>query len=221
MRHLLRGQLQHLLFVVLLVPGLYALARPGLSGGVAFGISDQRWLLLMVIVVLTHQIIVAAVFRLQLAFSLMTRLFGSRDMIVWGSVFLPLLILRVITLVGLAHASSGSMAIPWWIANPLAVILIVPALYTLYSVFRYFGLGRALGGDHFRESYRTMPFEARGMFRYSSNAMYSFAFLLLWAIALVTQSRAALAAAAFQHAYIWVHWYCTEAPDIEVLFPKK
>jgi len=55
-------------------------------------------------------------------------------------------------------------------------------------------------------------------FRYSGNAMYTFAFMILWAIALWTQSRAALALALFQHAYIWVHFYCTEAPDLEVLY---
>ena len=47
--------------------------------------------------------------------------------------------------------------------------------------------------------------------------MYTLAFLGLWTIALATNSRAALAACLFQHAYIWVHWYCTEQPDIRVL----
>jgi hypothetical protein len=62
-----------------------------------------------------------------------------------------------------------------------------------------------------------MPFVRRGAFRWSPNAMYAYAFLLLWAIALIGNSRAALAVALFQHAYIWVHMYCTEDPDLQLL----
>ena len=45
--------------------------------------------------------------------------------------------------------------------------------------------------------------------------MYAFVFLGLWGIALVAGSLAALSAPLFQHAYIWVHYYCTEHPDME------
>ncbi|MFW5850458.1 MAG: methyltransferase [Spirochaetota bacterium] len=72
-------------------------------------------------------------------------------------------------------------------------------------------------GDHFRRRYREMPLVTQGVFRFSSNAMYGYAFLLLWAIALITRSHAALAAALFQHTYIWVHRYCTEEPDMPLL----
>ena len=74
------------------------------------------------------------------------------------------------------------------------------------------------GGDHFRTRYRAMPLVEQGAFRYSSNAMYTFGLLILWTIALWAQSRTALAMAMFQHAYIWVHLYCTEAPDLKVLY---
>jgi len=66
-----------------------------------------------------------------------------------------------------------------------------------------------------------MPLVKEGAFKYSSNAMYAFAFLLFWAIALLTGSRAALASALFQHAYIWVHMYCTENPDMEIIHGKS
>ncbi len=48
--------------------------------------------------------------------------------------------------------------------------------------------------------------------------MYAFVFLGLWGIAIIGRSQAALAVALFQHAYIWVHWYCTEQPDLVVLY---
>mgnify|MGYP005745675243 FL=1 len=99
-------------------------------------------------------------------------------------------------------------------------LLLIPSLYTACSIKRYFGVPRALGGDHFREHYRQMPFVRKGAFAWTSNAMYTLAFLGLWAIALLTGSRAALAVCLFEHAYIWVHWYCIEEPDIRVLYGR-
>jgi hypothetical protein len=50
--------------------------------------------------------------------------------------------------------------------------------------------------------------------------MYAFLFLCFWSLALLAGSRAALASALFQHAYIWVHMYCTEGPDMRVLYGR-
>jgi hypothetical protein len=91
-------------------------------------------------------------------------------------------------------------------------------VWTMHSVKTYFGFARALGGDHFFERYRAMPMVRGGAFAWSSNAMYSFGFLGLWGIALIARSQASLAVALFQHAYIWVHWYCTEQPDCVLLY---
>ena len=80
----------------------------------------------------------------------------------------------------------------------------------MHSVFRYFTIPRALGGDHFHDQYLNLPLVDQGAFKYSSNAMYSFVFLGMWGIALLTGSWNALVLALFNHAYIWVHMYCTE-----------
>jgi Phospholipid methyltransferase len=48
--------------------------------------------------------------------------------------------------------------------------------------------------------------------------MYTFGFFGLWVIALFARSHAALVGAVFQHAYVWVHYVCTEQPDMEVLY---
>ena len=65
------------------------------------------------------------------------------------------------------------------------------------------------------------PMVCEGAFKYSANAMYSFVFIGLWGIALLLGSQAALAVVLFQHAYIWVHWYCTEQPDGVVLYGQS
>lgn len=40
----------------------------------------------------------------------------------------------------------------------------------------------------------------------------------LWSIAFLLGSQAALSVALFQHAYIWVHYSCTEEPDMRLLY---
>ena len=63
-----------------------------------------------------------------------------------------------------------------------------------------------------------MPMVREGAFRHTSNAMYGLVFLGLWGIALLFGSWNALVVALFQHAYIWVHMYCTEAPDMRRIY---
>jgi hypothetical protein len=219
-RFLFERQLQHILLLVCLIPGAIYLALPALDGTSWLGISDTAWFYALILVVLVHQIVVWFVFRTQLVFSLFSRLFGRYDMIVWGAIFLPLLFLRPILTVGLGLADLGSLKLIGGLRIVLGLVLLLPFGYTMWSFERYFSVPRALGGDHFRQRYREMPLVKEGAFRYSSNAMYSFGFLFLWSIALLTGSRAALGAALFQHAYIWVHMYCTEEPDMQVIYGK-
>lgn len=48
--------------------------------------------------------------------------------------------------------------------------------------------------------------------------MYVCAFLLFWALAVGFNSMAALVVTAFSHAYICVHFYATETPDMDFLY---
>ena len=77
---------------------------------------------------------------------------------------------------------------------------------------------RASGADHFDVKYRSMPLVREGIFRFTDNAMYTYAFLLFWALAIGFASTGALVVAAFSHLYIWVHYYCTEKPDMESIY---
>ena len=94
----------------------------------------------------------------------------------------------------------------------------MPALYAGYSVKRYFGMLRASGADHFDARYRAMPMVDQGIFRYTKNGMYLYAFLAFWAIAIGFNSAAATLVAAFSHAYIWVHFHTVEKPDMDYLY---
>lgn len=212
------GQIQHALLLAGLLPGAVAVAAPALDGSSWLGVADRTWFYAVIAVAVLHQVLGWFVFRAQLVFSLFTRLFGRRDLAVWGCLFFPLLLLRPLLTLALGLADAGSLdAIRGW-QSLIGACLLLPALATGWSVGKHFGVRRALGGDHFRQRYRELPLVRAGMFKYSSNAMYSFAFLIFWALAFLTGSRAALAAALFQHAYIWVHLYCTEAPDMRLIY---
>lgn len=218
--HLLAGQFQHVLLLACLAPGALFLAAPALDGTTWLGVADRAWFGSLVVVVVVHQVLGWFVFRTQLVWSLFSRLFGRFDLVVWGVLFFPLLAARLVLTIGLAVADAGSLGGTRGVQVGVAVLLLVPVGYTLWSVHRYFGVTRALGGDHFRGTYRELGLVAQGAFRWTPHAMYTFAFLVFWSIALLGGSRAALAAALFQHAYIWVHLYCTERPDMEVIYGR-
>jgi protein-S-isoprenylcysteine O-methyltransferase Ste14 len=135
-------------------------------------------------------------------------------------VFLPLFALRPVVVAAVGLADAGSLWAPGTVSLAAGVAVSAPALWTFASVARYFGIRRALGVDHFDRDFDA-PLVRRGAFAVVPNAMYVFGFLLLWGIAVATGSRAALAAAAFQHALIWAHYRGVERPDMEVIYEGR
>jgi len=133
-----------------------------------------------------------------------------------------LFLARPITIFALAIANRGTLAIPLWINIPLIGVCLGIVAYMIYSFIKYFGAERALGMDHFKPAeYRELPFVGEGIFKWSSNAMYTYAFLALWMIGLIFNSKAALLAALFNHLYIWAHYYFTEHPDMQYIYRDK
>jgi len=217
-RHFFRGQLIHLGSIPVLAAVSYSFAAPALGDGAWLGLSDTAWFVLCLLLPIVHQIFVWTGWRAQLGWRLFTRMFGKADFIVWGAIFLTLLATRPLVVVGLAAADAGSSALPGAVGAALGGLLLLPAVYAMASVARWFGIDRALGGDHFRERYRHLPFVKKGAFRLTPNAMYVFVFLALWSIALIAGSVAAQAAAFFQHAFIFAHYLGTEEPDMRLLY---
>lgn len=162
-----------------------------------------------------HQIYVWLTWRLELNFNSISRTLGFKGYVagfflLFGGRFLTLLLLAWL------DRGSAGLSLPWTVILTLACAL--PGLYAMYSVNRYFGMTRAAGADHFDAKYRAMPLVNKGIFRFTNNGMYVYAFLLFWAIAFGFNSSAALAVAAFSHAYIWVHHFATERIDMAYLY---
>lgn len=164
---------------------------------------------------IVHQVFVWLAWRLELRSSTTSNAIGFCGYLVW---FFLLFGGRFISLLALAWMDRGSLklaVLPQAIATTLLALL---GIYTMYSVKRYFGFARAAGADHFDPKYRDMPLVKEGIFRFTSNGMYVYGFLLFWAIAIGLNSSAAVTVAAFSHAYIWVHFHATEKPDMDFLY---
>ena len=208
----------HLFLLVLLLVGVAVVAQGDVLSGQLWGISTQAWLWIAIVVPVIHQIFVWLFWRLELHRGLITSWFGKNGFPIYKLGFTILFAARPISILLLGISNYGTLACPPALMYTAAVILLVPGVYTMYSVAHYFGMDRAYGIDHFDHAYRNKPFVKQGMFRYTNNAMYKFGFLILWSIALFTLSKAALLAVVFNHLYIWVHFYFTELPDIRRIY---
>ena len=219
---MLKKQEQHLFSLTILLLGVYFLATGDVLSGQLWGVSTEAWLWIAIVTPVLHQIMVALLWRAELYHNKMTQWFGEQAFPLFKVIFTILFVGRPVTLILLGVSNTGTLGLSPALAYILAGILMIPFAYTMYSVFHYFGVDRAYGEDHFKPaSYKDKPFVKQGMFQYTSNAMYKFGFLVLWAIALVFLSKAALLAAAFNHLYIWVHYYFTELPDIQFIYGRS
>jgi hypothetical protein len=214
-------QIHHFIALILLVLGVCALADNTALFGQLWGVSTYTWLWLSIAVPVLHQVYVWFAWRTQLKYSLISRIFGESGFRVYRIGFTVLFASRLIFIILLSLSNRNSIVLSSGFSYALAVVFILLSGYLFYSVRTYFGFKRAYGIDHFDESYRHLPFVREGIFKYTSNAMYTFGFLVLWVPGLIFFSKAALLAACFNHVYIWVHYYTTELPDIRYIYGSR
>jgi len=211
----------HYFFLALLLALVVVLARGDTVSGQLWEVRTHTWMWIAIAVPILHQIFVWFFWRLELHHGLITKWFGENGFPLYKFIFTVLFAARPISILLLGISNYNSLTCPSSLMYAVAVILLIPGIYTMYSVVHFFGMDRAYGIDHFDPSYRDKPFVKQGMFKYTDNAMYKFGFLILWSLALFTLSKAALLAAAFNHLYIWVHFYFTELPDIRSIYGKS
>jgi len=165
-----------------------------------------------------HQLYVWVTWRLELRSKTVSRVIGFRPYLV---IFFILLIGRLVPFLMLCWANRESLGLEILPRLVLSILLLLPALYTMYSVKTYFGFTRAAGADHFELAYRNLPIVKRGIFKFSSNSMYVFGFMMFWAMAITFDAKAALLASAFGHIYIWIHYFSVEKPDMNYLYDSQ
>lgn len=218
-RNMFVGQSAHAFLLFSLgVCILLAADLPGFFEGEYGGLPTQTWFVLVVVNAVVHQLYVWFCWRIELHARGMSRVFGRWAFPVYASFFTVLILARPVLVTMLAISNAATLPIGEELARVIAVVLAMPVVYLGYSIRRYFGFARAFGIDHFDPAYRPLPLVRGGIFRLTPNAMYTFGFLLLWIPAFYFRSVAAVVAAAFSHAYIWVHYLTTEKPDMEVIY---
>lgn len=214
-----KGQTLHAALLVLLLVGVwFFIDLDQLGRRHLFGLRGNSWLAIAVAIPILHQVFVWLVWRTELCTGAITRHLGHPGFLIYFVLFQLFFWSRFLFLIFLVVCDRSSLDLPIWVRGIVILILGVPTIYAAYSVARYFGVVRASGADHFDEDYRSLPMVKEGIFRYTSNAMYTFAFLAFWIIAIAGASWAGLVVAAFSHAYIWVHYFCTERPDMQAIY---
>lgn len=217
----LEGQLAHAILLGVLIVGVQAAtALPGVAEGELWGLSTITWLWLSVASAVAHQVWVAVCWRAELHHGGLSARLGPAGFRLYAAGFALLSAARFATLIPLSVANAGTVDAPSGVSIGAGVACILLGTWVMVSVARYFSFRRALGVDHFDASMRTVPFVRRGVFRWTPNAMYVLGFALVWAPGFLSESKAGLLAAAFMHAYIWVHYWCTERPDMVRIYAR-
>jgi len=219
LKPLFEKQAQHLVWLALLLAGVAWIARgEEFQHGSYLGISTSAWFWWSIALPVIHQVWVATCWRLELHHQALSRSLGDGGFRLYAAGFAFWSAGRFLTLIPLALANQGTVEVGQRWLNALAIVITVPTVYLFYSVARYFGFRRALGIDHFDPSYRQKPFVRKGIFRFTRNGMYTVGFGAIWLPGLLCASQAALLSAAFSHLYIWVHYFCTELPDMRRIY---
>ena len=187
------------------------------NSNIFLGIGVKNWFLFSMMTPLLHQGYVWLCWRSELCWKTISTTIGFKA---YAVIFIIIMILRLFS-IGLCFADYGSWFNPGWIAWIISVLIFIPFIYTIYSIKKYFGFMRATGIDHFDPSYKDKPFEKRGIFKWSSNAMYTFAIAVFFGFAISAGSKAMFVFAAYTYIGTWLHYLCTEKPDFAVIYGNK
>jgi protein-S-isoprenylcysteine O-methyltransferase Ste14 len=222
LKKVFENQQLHLLYLMLLLAGLFLFSNlDGFRKGELWGVETITWFYSLVGITVIHQVFVWFCWRTELYAGWLSQWFGHRAFAVYALLFFLLIILRPLFITFLAIANKDTLTINHTISVILVILLAAPPIYLLYSIARYFGFKRAFGIDHFDSSYKGKPLIKKGIFQYTRNGMYVFGLLILWIPGVLFSSLTALTAALFSHIYIWVHYFCTEKPDMGFIYGQR
>ncbi|MCP4133156.1 MAG: hypothetical protein GY754_19470 [bacterium] len=210
LRKIIEGQVFQILFAA---AGLYVLQKliyPQYS-------IDPRWFSFAVCIPLIHQLWVSFFWRLQLyteIFKPHTRRWFS----FYKAGFILFALLRIFSIFMTGYLERGSMPVSLIMQIVLCVPIGLVSIYGMYSVVRYFSIERAFGLDHFDEAVRETGLVKKGIFNYTQNGMYAYVLLFIYLFPILLESQAALYIAVYNHMILWIHYFCTEKPDMNKIY---
>ncbi len=221
-KQIFRFQIWHLLFVIIFISAIqtFITNEGNAMDGTLWGFSTNKWFWIAIAVPILHQVYVWITWRLELYQNTFTSRFGVKKAFKFYKIgFAILFVSRLISIIILAVSNKDSLLINPYFIYLLAALITPVVIYLFYSVKMYFTIDRAFGIDHFDKNYNE-PYVKGGIFRFTENGMYIYGLMILYLPGLLFFSEAALVAALFNHIYIWVHYYCTERPDMKVIYEK-
>lgn len=222
--NVIKNQIKHLIFLAILLWAVSFICNnyPVYLKGELWGVSTKTWLYIAIASPIIHQVYVFLCWYLELYHQTITKTFGKAGFGYYKIGFGVFIISRPISITLLAISNANTLDVYPVFSYLVAIILIIPSIYLFYSVKKYFGIDRAFGIDHFEpEKAKEYPIINKGIYKFTSNGMYVYGFFILWVIAILFRSKAAIMLAAFNHLYIWVHYYYTEKPDMDYIYGKK
>lgn len=216
-------QVWHLLILLLLIVAIFFYVQndAGLTSGNLWNVETTTWLIVAVAIPILHQIYVLLCWRYELHYKSLSNRFGDNTFKIYKIGFFILFVSRMLFLITLSLSNSNTFDIPPFYKYTLIAIISFLVIYAFYSVVRFFGMDRAAGLDHFDSSIAKLPFIKQGIFKYTNNGMYKYAFLAFYLPGIIWESRASVMVALFSHLYIWVHYYFTELPDIKTIYSNS
>ena len=220
--HFFKGQIFHLISFAVLI-GLCSILIPWgyMAAQTFWGINGALLCIISIVIAPLHQFYVWFAWRSELCFKRISPLCGGKGFRVYTVGFGILIIARALSIVSVGIADCQTLPLHWIIRWVIVTIMGLSILYTFYSIYKYFGYDRATGADHFFPEYRNKPFVRKGMFRFTSNSMYTFGILIFPLIGLICGSGPAIIIGTYQYAGVWIHYFSTEKPDIKVIYADK
>lgn len=188
--------------------------------GELWNISTQTWFSIAIITPILHQIYVLLCWRAELHYQYLSKKLGKKAFTCFKTGFIILFLSRFISLTLLAISNKNTIEVRNSMKIFILLLISATLIYTLHSVMKHFGFNKAFGLDHFDKSISKIPFVKRGIYKYTNNAMYRFAFLAVYLPGIIFESKASLLVAIFSHFYIWIHYYFTELPDMKIIYGK-
>jgi hypothetical protein len=217
-----RRQGYHLVLLLILIAIVgYICNLIPIDEGEFLGVSSSGWFWASVFAAIIHQVYTWITWRLELYKGYLSDKLGSPSFTLFKLFFAVFGISRLL-IIPLAISNRETLDLPFYLQWGVSILFLILSVYLFYSVLRWFGIDRAAGLDHFKpDEARNWSLVDRGIFRFTSNGMYIFGFLFLWVPGLMLESAGAILAASFCHLYIWVHYFCTEKPDMQHIYSNR
>ncbi len=203
-------QIQHAIGLLVLSGLLYLYLA--LIGG------DGIWAMVALATATLHQGTTAVIWRSEIHGQHMSRVFGRQALLAHGAQFFTFFFLRIGSTVLASVSSPHTLTRIPTLMMVLSAATVILVGWTFFSVFKYFGIKRALGADHFSEDYRRMDFVREAIFRYTPNAMYTFGTLMFVIPGLLLRSNIGIASGVFHYVAVWLHYWATEVPDMILIY---